>query len=349
MKKNIFQLLLFISTPLIAQTYNDFTSEIFFGRLPSAKTEAMGRIITLNLDQYFVSQSNPANLVNTTGASLFYSNSSPFYTLTEAVYNYTGFSYKHPAIGAFAFNYMRFSYGLTFYKTSELSPQVIGKYEPAREIYTITYSYGIPDWFNFGVNANLFVFAESETFTSTFFEVGLSKNIDLLKESDVIDEISIGTQLKNIFNQSFSAVDPARSDPFPSIFRIGLSNSFEYTVTDLYEQDYLIGFTAGFEYQDLLNSGARTAYKAGGELSLLDIIFLRSGYYSERKYFTEGNLEDFTYGFGVKLDFEKYITNEFPLILLFDYVSMEQPNYGQAPIGWDNFTTFSLIANYNLN
>ncbi len=349
MKKNIFQLLLFFSTPLIGQTYNDFASEIFFGRLPSAKTEAMGRILTLDLDQYFVSYSNPSNLVNSSGASIFYANSTPYYTLTEAVYNYAGFSYKHPTIGAFAFNYMRFSYGLTFYKTGELGPQATGSYEPGREIYTITYSYGIPDWFNVGVNANLFVFAESENFTSTFFEAGLSRCFNLMKDSFISDELTLGTQLKNIFNQSFSAIDAAQADAFPSIFRIGVSNAVEYTNTAMYEKDYLIGFTAGFEYQDLFNSRARTAYKAGGELSFLDIIFLRSGYYSERKYFTEGNLEDFTYGFGLKLDFQKYIANEFPLVIWIDYVSLEQPNYGQAPAGWDNFTAFSLIANYNLN
>lgn len=349
MKHNIFRLLLFFSTPIMAQNYNDFASEIFFGRLPSAKSEAMGRIVALNFDPYFVSQSNPADLVNTSGASIFYANSSPFYTLTKAAYNYAGFSYNHPRIGAFAFNYMRFSFGLTFYKTGEADPLVTGEFEPGREIYTLTYSYGIPDWFNFGVNANFFVFTESETFTSTFFEIGLSKSIYLVEDSDINDEIRIGTQLKNIFNQSFSAVDPAQANPFPAIFRIGVSNSVEYTIADIYEQDYFIGFTAGIEYQDLFNSGGRTAYKAGGELSLLDVFFLRSGYYSEKKYFTEGNLEDFTYGFGLKLDFEKYITNELPLILLFDYISLEQPNYGQAPVEWDNFTTFSLIANYNLN
>ena len=54
-------------------------------------------------------------------------------------------------------------------------------------------------------------------------------------------------------------------------------------------------------------------------------------------------------GLGIKLDFEKYITDNFPLTFLIDFVSLEQPSYGSAPINWDNFTIFNLIANYRID
>lgn len=137
---------------------------------------------------------------------------------------------------------------------------------------------------------------------------------------------------------------------FPQIFRIGVSNLFEYTDTDVFAKAYLFGFTIGLEYQDLLNSDKRTTYKAGGELSILDIIFLRPGYYDETTidygFNSTDNLEEFTYGFGLELDFDKYLTNNFPLVLVFDFVSLEQPSYTTDFSGWDNFTTFTLIANY---
>ena len=349
MKKIIVLFLFVLSNSIFAQNYNDFARELFFGRLPSAKTEAMGRILTLNFDPYFVSQSNPANLVNTKGVAVFYAYSSPLYGLKDANYNYAGVSYNNSKIGAFAFNVLRFDYGLTFYQTGEHDPIVIGTFEPTRELYTLTYSNEIKDWFSFGINANLFVMVENESFTSTFFEIGLSRNFTVIQNSELKDELTIGTQLKNIFNQSFSAVDQAQADAFPSIFRIGVSNSIEYTDTDVFEKAYLLGFTIGLEYQDLLNSGKRTAYKVGGELSFLDIIFLRSGYYNETTYSSEGELEDFTYGFGLKLDFEKYITNNFPLVLVFDFVTLEQPSYVTDISNWDNFTTFTLIANYGID
>ena len=352
MKKIIILLSFVLSNSIIPQQYNDFAREIFFGRLPSAKTEAMGRILTLNFDPYFVSQSNPANLVTTKGVAVFYAYSSPLYELNDANYHYAGVSYNTPTIGAFALNALRFNSGMIFNLTGEVSPEVLGTFESKKELYTLTYSYAIPGWFSFGVNANLFVMVENESFTGTFFELGLSRNFNMIKDSQLKDDLTIGTQLKNIFNQSFSAIDQAQSDAFPQIFRIGVSNLFEYTDTDVFEKAYLFGFTVGLEYQDLLNSNKRTAYKAGGELSILDIIFVRGGYYHETKFNYGFNstdkLEEFTYGFGLKLDFDKYLTNNFPLVLVFDFVSLEQPSYTTDFSSWDNFTTFTLITNYRI-
>ena len=350
MKKIIVLFLFVLSNSIFAQDYNDFAREIFFGRLPSAKTEAMGRILTLNFDPYFVSQSNPANLANTKGVAVFYSNSSPFYGYSDATYNYTGVSYNNPTIGALAFNLLLFNSGPTIFIPQWGEP-FTNPFKEKRYLYTLTYSYKIQSWFSFGINANLFVadFGTDQTFSDIFFEIGLSRSFGLVQNSELKDELTIAAQLKNIFNQSFSAVDQAQSDAFPSIFRIGVSNLFEYTDSDVFEKAYLFGFTIGLEYQDLLNSDKRTAYKAGVELSFLDIIFLRSGYYNETTYSSEGELEDFTYGFGLKLDFEKYITNNFPLVLVFDFVSLEQPSYVTDFSSLDNFTTFTLIANYGID
>lgn len=355
MKKIITFLMFYLSISVFPQTYNDFAQEIFFGRLASTKTEAMGRILALNFDSYFVSQSNPANLAATKGIAGFYSHSSPLYGYNEATYNYAGVSYNNATVGAFAFNFLSFKTGMTFYVTEEGCPEIIGTFEPGMDLYTLTYSNEIAQWFSFGINANLFInhLGEDQSFTGTFFELGLSRDFHLISDSQIKDDISIGTQLKNIFNQSFSAIDEAQADAFPSIFRVGISNTTEYTDTDAYKNSYLLGFTLGIEYQDLFNSNSRTAYKVGGELSVIDILFLRGGYFYETKINYNINytskLREFTYGAGLKLDFDQLFKNDFPLVLLFDFVSLEQPSYGQAPIDWDNFTAFTLIANYKLN
>ncbi|UCH65747.1 MAG: hypothetical protein JSW63_01025 [Ignavibacterium sp.] len=353
MKRIIILFLLVISNSTFAQGYNDFASEIFFGRLPSAKTEAMGRILTLNFDPYFISHSNPANLVTTNGAAVFYAHSSPFYGYNDATYSYIGVSYNNPKIGAFAFNYLNFNSGSTVFIPA-LGVPFTNPFKEKRYLYTLTYAYKIIDWFSFGINANLFVddFGTDKTFSDTFFELGLSRDFILIQDSEIKDELTTGTQLKNIFNQSFSAIDEAQSDPFPVIFRIGISNLFEYTDKDFYRSSYLFGFTLGIEYQDLLNADFRTAYKIGGELSLLDIIFLRGGFYHETRGECgncRGKVEDVTYGFGVKLDFNKHFTTGFPLIILFDFVNLEQPSHLSDFSNWDNFTTLNLIANYSID
>jgi hypothetical protein len=355
MNKIITLLLFYLSISVFPQTYNDFAQEIFFGRLPSAKTEAMGRILTLNFDSYFISQSNPANLAATKGIAGFYSHSSPLYGYNEATYNYAGVSYNNATVGAFAFNFLSFKTGMTFYVTEEGGPEIIGTFEPGMDLYTLTYANEIAQWFSFGINANLFInhLGEDQSFTGTFFELGLSRDFHLISDSQIKDDISIGTQLKNIFNQSFSAIDEAQADAFPSIFRVGISNTTEYTDTDAYKNSYLLGFTLGIEYQNLFNSDYRTAYKAGAELSLLDILFLRGGFYHETTidygFNLTGKLEEFTYGLGLKLDFYQLFTKNFPLVLLFDYVSLKQPTYIIDFDDCDNFTAFTLIANYKLN
>jgi hypothetical protein len=154
--------------------------------------------------------------------------------------------------------------------------------------------------------------------------------------------------MKNIFNQGIDHFGSKYH--FPAIFRVGVSNVVEYTNESIYAKSHLIGFTSGFEYQELFNSKHGTAYKLGGELSLLDIIYLRFGYYYEtlgKNYGWNKSLEEFTYGFGFNFDLEHYLISHFPLSIRIDYVNMPQPSY-YTNRGYNrkNFDTFNLIINY---
>ena len=79
--KRIIIILFIFSSILTAQDYDESASWIFFGRQPSAKTESMGRIVALDYDNNFLTQSNPASLISSKGISLFYSQSSKYYML----------------------------------------------------------------------------------------------------------------------------------------------------------------------------------------------------------------------------------------------------------------------------
>jgi len=354
MKINLSFFLILFSISTFPQNYKDFAFEIFFSRQPSAKTEAMGRILSVNFDPYFVSQSNPANLVSTNGIAVFYSRSSQLYVYDDATYDYAGISFNSQKFGALAFNYLALNMVEDVIEPP-IGTSLLGTIENKRYLYTLTYSYKIPEWFSFGVNANLFVadFGSDNTYSGSFFEIGLSRTFNLLQDKQYNDDLTAGTQIKNIFNQSFTTIDEAQSDAFPTIFRIGLANTLEYKENDSDNDSHLFAFTLGVEYQDLFNANHRTAYKAGSELSLLNILFLRGGYYHETTidygFNSTGQLEEFTYGAGLKLDFNSLFTDDFPLIINFGYVSLKQPTYITNYDDWDNFTTFSLIVNYQLN
>jgi hypothetical protein len=136
MKKTL-SILLLLSSYIFAQS-NDVTALfMFFGRQPSAKTEAMGRILTLNYDPNFLTHSNPAALMYSKGAKIYYSHSSQVYPED----NSGGVSYNTNSIGAFAFNIQSIDWGWS--RTPD-------------KLYTLTYSNKIKDWFSYGISANHF-------------------------------------------------------------------------------------------------------------------------------------------------------------------------------------------------
>lgn len=357
--QRIIIVLFVFSSILTAQDYNETVKWIFFGRQLSAKTEAMGRILTLGYDNNFLAQSNPASLISTEGISLFYSQSSRLdrFLLSDLNHYCGGASYKKENIGAFAFNVQYIDRG-EFNKTTMNTDGSIendGVVQLTEQLYTLTYSNIIYNWFSFGVNINLLkqTRVRRNNPIGTFFEVGLLKTFNLVETTHIRDEITIGTQLKNIFNQSITnESDVGFNDDagyFPSIFRIGISNVVKFFAKNLYKHSHFIGLTTGFEYQNVLNSEYRTAYKFGSELSFLDMVYLRFGYYQTLEIHSSSSndfIEELTYGFGINLNFEHYLSNHFPISIKIDYVNLPQPSYVNFIDNRDNFNTFNLILNY---
>ncbi len=347
--KRVMMLTFLLAGSATAQNYQESAVEIFFGRIPSARTEAMGRIVTLDYDSYFVSNSNPANLINSSGVALFYSHSSPFYLAKDLNYHFAGATYNSNKYGAFGFNVAAIDYGMVGYSNPDLP---IAYYRATRTVYTVTYANSINGLFNYGVSGNLFVdgLAQNANYQSTFFEIGFSRSFTLINNSNINYNLVAATQMKNIFNQ---AIDySSQKEYFPSIFRFGISNSIQFSEQSIYSKAYLVGFILGFEYQDLLNSQYRTAFKIGSELSLLDILFFRAGFYNEKQVMyvnSKDKFESFTYGFGVKIKLEDFSPSLLPLTIQLDYVNMEPPSYVTDIKHWQNFNTINIILNYRFN
>lgn len=360
MKIRVVMFLLILSSSIYSQTYNGTAYVLFFGRQASAKTEAMGKILSLNFDPYFTSQSNPAELLSVEGASIFYSHSgSPYYFSDKTNFYFGGTSVNLKELGAFAFNIQWVDWG-SFVRTSSTSPEPIGRFRSTTKLYTFTYANRLLDYFNYGINANLLVedFGADEPNNGMFFELGITKDFKVIDETKVNDNLLFGIQMKNIFNQSIEFTSKQENgdiireeDLFPSIFRIGISNEFKYSNEKIYKHSHLLGLTTGVEYQNVLNSKYYTAYKFGAELSLLNILYLRMGYYhrTANDYGLDANkgyLEDFTYGFGLNLNLENYLVVHFPMSIKINYVNLKQPSTLTYFDSWDNFTAFDIIINY---
>ena len=100
---------------LFSQTYNEYLQEFFFDRLPSAKVEAMGKILSVATESHFVSQSNPAALVQNKGLSAFYSHSNPYYLGEDFNFYFVGSTYQFSNIGTFALNMVWLDMGEFYY------------------------------------------------------------------------------------------------------------------------------------------------------------------------------------------------------------------------------------------
>jgi len=355
--KRIIVVLFVISSILNAQDYDESANWIFFGRQPSAKTESMGRIVALDYDNNFLSQSNPASLISSKGISVYYSQSSNLYLVENFIQYSGGISYNAGKLGAFAFNVQLLDWG-EFDYASEGSPEVIGTFRSTDELYTLSYSNNVYNWFSVGVNANLLKLLQGPNNSasgSTYFDIGLLRKFNLFDDSVINDCLTIGGQIKNVFGQEVEIIDIGEEsyyETLPIIFNIGISNKIEYFNKSLWERGYLIGLTLGFEYQGLFNSEYRTAKKFGGELSVLDVLYFRGGYYYEIPTENDnclnclGYIENTTFGFGVNIDFETLFKTDYPLTIKIDYIDIPQPTQVTDFDSWDNFQTISLIANY---
>ncbi len=360
MKVRVATFLLILSSFIYPQTYNGGASIIFFGRQASAKTEAMGKILSLNFDPYFTSEANPAALLSVDGFSIFYSYSTPPYYLVDNInFYFGGVSINLKELGAFAFNIQYVDWG-KYMTTGSTSSEPTGWFSPTAKLYTFTYANRLSNYFDYGMNFNLLIedFTPNVQGKGMFFELGIIKDFKIISATKVNDNILFGMQVKNVFNQSLKYKGQLENgeiieeyEVLPSIFRIGVSNEFKYYDKKIYKYSHLFMLTTGIEYQDLFNSKYSTAYKFGAELSLFDILYLRTGYYY-RTYNdygindNKGYKEDFTFGFGLNLNLEYNLIPNFPMSIKIDYVNLKQPTAVTYFDDWDNFTTFNIIINY---
>lgn len=192
---------------------------------------------------------------------------------------------------------------------------------------------------------------------ATYFNLGINKEIKAYSGENLKSNLELGVSLQNIFNQSMDTRYYSdygtlyRKYYFPSTLKFGIANKWEYSTENIKN---LAEITNAIEYQDLLNSGYYNAFRYGCEIGIMETLFARFGYYTidrSTNYYFGNYVKEFnvwTYGFGIKLDFGKYISDKYPFILKFDYVNQKQPNYEDYNSYSETYTNFNVSLNYKL-
>ncbi|MDP4176304.1 MAG: hypothetical protein Q8933_20150, partial [Bacteroidota bacterium] len=113
----------------------------------------------------------------------------------------------------------------------------------------------------------------------------------------------------------------------------------------------LLGILLSAEYFDLLNSKLYTQYRLGSEVTLLEILKLRGGWYTEKisdvNIFNHERISQATYGLGLEIPFSRLSIFNLPVKISFDYTSLPAPDYGFNSSTDKHSPVYSLSINYS--
>lgn len=343
--RTILSTLLILISLTSAGEYHNYNINFFFGRQPSARAEAMGRTMVASRDNAFSSFYNPATLFLSRGLNAAYSHADPYYIARKANFTFMGISCHLEKFGAVGVSRFRFSYGEDLYSPIGSGNPDYETFIPVTEMYTLSYSQEIMNNLLVGLNLNYYRDELSSRVKATGYplDAGLLKIIPLKNEDNNRQEMRFGLSLKNLLQSQITILD--HPENLPSLLQAGLAYQARFHRQDYLPGLYSLGLLIQADYQDILNDRYRSGIHAGAEISLLEILSLRLGYYSIKLDPSPGNgkekLTDFTYGFGVNLPFDAFVKSQFPLSLSLDITSLKQPSY-IIDYEWPRFTVYSL-------
>lgn len=331
--------------------YDGVYRELFLGRQPSARSEAMGRCFSAmsgDINSYFF---NPAGLATTEGLNLNFTYANPFYLATDAYYIYSAVSYKIKEVGTVGLSRDYFTIGEVF--VANEFGEIQYSYEPGLTNYRLSAAREITDGFFAGVNFNLlhddrsnFLVIENRAKNTFFLDLGLLKtfNIDTKK---LIHRINTGGSIININHASikYDSQIITTASYLPVILRLG--SAYFLTIKDRPAFSGLTNYQLILttEFQRILNSKKLNEVKAGFEFNLFELLALRMGYYYQVEHECENcksYINELTYGLGLNIPAEKFSNSKLPLTINLDYARMNQPSFVTNISNWDNFNVYNL-------
>jgi hypothetical protein len=287
------------------------------------------------------------------GLTVSAAHSGPLPFLPEASYNFIGATYELGSFGHVGLSIYRFDYGedfLTIVRGPDGRPVPVGRYTPATTLFRLTFAKAVLKNLYTGVNIALLRDKLLETASLMQFDLGLLKILEL----NTRQRISFGASLFNVNHGKLSYTADTQKAALPVILNVGGSWQIATGRTTLNTFDLnTLSFIVHLEYQYLLNSDYYDGFKAGGELGLIDMIFLRMGTYYQDvddhglPESNKSSIGDFTYGLGVRLPLGKLLSMENIPEVQLDVTSLKQPSLVQSFNDWDNFSVYSLSVNWN--
>lgn len=338
-----------MATPAWAQYSTNFQQEYFFGRLPSARAEALGGSDVAYGASILSVFQNPAAIGQIKSWQADISTAAPFYLLGEADYYFVGGAYRVSDKLAVAVSGHQFALGQTDFEIN----LGVNRYEvdlPKTNTLRATAAYNLLPGLTIGANIGLVGWKYINELRRTR---ALNLDMGLQYTRAISDQLTLhsGLSLTNVSGTGIKFKDPADNvyqQDFPTILRLGagLSGSMTPTVgTESLPIDWLIHVS----FRDLLNNAYRTGVRLGGEFTLWQVLVVRLGYFNDNNDqqgfpdFNFARVKSFTYGFGAIIPTRRISQEKLPFDVHLDFVSLPHAQTSNIAVGRiPNYRSFAL-------
>lgn len=348
MKKLLFGVCLLMMHSVQAQYNFNFQQEYFFGNLPSARTEAMGRAnVAVGgsvASQFF----NPAGIGIIEDQEVALSTSAPFYVLANSDYYYAGYARRiRPNLIA-AISVNQLAVGPTTF-TVDINSVDHPLDKPTSTNIALTAAMEPIKGLHVGINANLYrmkFFDDVSVSNALHIDAGALYRLEIKPKQ----HLQFGASVNNVAKSSITFASPLGDEAtseFPVLARIGAAYVAETEITLPGAGTGPLALTFTAEYQNVLNNDYRTGILMGTEARVWNVFSLRLGYLSlnidDRGFSTnKSRLANFTYGFGFQIPLPTLTDGKVPFDVHLDYVSLEPPSYIFGGSRISNMRTFGL-------
>jgi hypothetical protein len=183
-------------------------------------------------------------------------------------------------------------------------------------------------------------------------DIGLLKVLKLKPIGRMQQSVTIGSSISN-FSNADAEVYEGYAEELPTVFRLGSSYSASWYRRSLSGSLRVLRLLAHLEYQDILGTRLRDAFKLGGEISIGEILALRLGYYWENiddhgsPDTNKNKLNEMTYGIGINVPVHRYTRDKIPMDLSLDIVRLDQPDYTMFSRDWDEYWVVTICGTWH--
>ena len=223
-------------------------------------------------------------------------------------------------------------------------------YSGKASVYTLTFAGEPTEDLYVGANLNLLGQAISgETKTAFWPDMGLMKIFRLPGKANARHRIILGSSLANLTRASIDT--PGGSEELPSTFRIGASYSLSYIHKSWMNMARLFNVLVHAEYRDLLNLSYGDGPRLGVELTILEMLSARLGYYYEdtgdyEEQIGLAQIERSTFGLGLALPVYRFTGGSVPLRATLDWAEIEIQPYLTESGDTETYSSWTVAVDW---